>query len=132
MYSVRWFSNARAQAGQRQRWAPSTRWARSRARYARLDVRLGLGRAAGLLRAALGWGTMLAGLARAAGLAAGAGAGPRRRERAGPHDARGPTRGKAGAALRAGPRRGGPSGGEGREGRGAAGPAELGQGGEVG
>jgi hypothetical protein len=49
--------------------------------------------------------------------------------------ARGPTRERAdaggGGELELG-RRGGPSGGKGREGRGAAGPAEMGQGGELG
>jgi hypothetical protein len=94
MHSARWLSDARAQAGQRRRRAPSTRWARSRARNARLDVRPGLGRAAGLAR--VGWPRRWLGRAAGAGGEAAGRAGPR---------ARGPTRGREAGAR-------GPSGGE--------------------
>jgi hypothetical protein len=97
MYSARWLSDARAQAGQRRRRAPSTCWARSRAHYAHLDMRPGLGRAAGLAR--LGW---RAWAGRGAGWAVRLARGGEAAGRAGPRT-RGPTRGReAGAVGRAG------------------------------
>jgi hypothetical protein len=130
MYSARWLSDARALAGQR---ASSTRWARSRARYARLlsrerDLgwgrgcwaarharaglpRLGLACAAATRGVELGWRGVALGRAAVVRARGGGGGGWR-----------------GGAANWAATRWA--EWGEGREGTGAAGPAELGQGGD--
>jgi hypothetical protein len=111
--SARWLFDARAQAV-----AAAAGVHALRARNARLDVRPGLGRGAGWA-ASRGWAGAR-GLGRGAELGRTARAGPRGRSWRG-----GPSGGEKGMLGRAG-------GGRERGGKGAAGPTEMGQGGELG